>query len=358
MTFLASGSETPAGEAKRQILRAAQPRQAPDVESFYHLRNCDLTGRACNGTACFVARNARSEDAAEEDPRVYCLGRCFEAPAVGLSNLRPRMEIHSREGVILSRMVHGGARDLDAYRAAGGYRALEQGLAIDPGSLLDMVEKSGLRGRGGAGFPTGRKWLAAARESRSPKHVIANADEGDAGTYVDRFLLEDDPHALIEGMILCARAIGASRGWIYLRHEYPAAETVLRGALAELRKAGFLGQRIFGCDFDFDIEVVVGHGRYVCGEESALIRSIEGRRPEPVPHPPYPMESGLFGQPTVVNNVETLANIPWIVAHGAEAYRQIGVSQSRGTKVVSLNSLFVRPGLYEVEFGVTVRHIV
>lgn len=332
--------------------------RAPDVESFYHLRGCDLTRRACDGTACFVARNAGQRAATVGEPRVYCLGRCFEAPAVGLSDCRPRMEIHSREGVILSRLVTGGAHTLDAYRATGGYRSLGLGLAASPDALLEAVEKSGLRGRGGAGFSTGRKWRAAAQQTRSPKYVIANADEGDAGTYIDRFLLEDDPHVLIEGMALCARAIGASHGWIYLRHEYPAAEKMLRGALAEARGAGFLGRRILGHDFDFDIEIVVGHGSYICGEESALIRSIEGRRPEPSPHPPYPTESGLFGQPTVVNNVETLANIPWIVSQGVDAYRKMGFSQSRGTKVVSLNSLFVSPGLYEVEFGVTVRQIV
>lgn len=331
---------------------------APHVESFYHLRRCDLTGRACDGTACFVARNSRGEAVQVGEPRVYCLGRCFEAPAEGVSNHRPRIEVHSREGVILSRIAGGGARTLGAYRSFGGYRALERALTGSPDILSEVVEKSGLRGRGGAGFSTGRKWRAAASQTRSPKHVIANADEGDAGAYIDRFLLEEDPYALLEGMVLCAYAIGATHGWIYLRHEYPAAEAVLRGALAEARQAGLLGRRILGRDFDFDIEIVIGHGSYVCGEESALIRSIEGRRPEPVPHPPYPMESGLFGQPTVVNNVETLANVPWIVAHGTDAYRNMGFAQSRGTKVVSLNSLFAKPGLYEVEFGVTVRHIV
>lgn len=340
-----------------ELASGHRPREA-HVDSFYHLRGCDLAGRACHGTACFVARNSGKSATASGDPRVYCLGRCFEAPAVGLSTRRPGMAIHSRQGVILPRMISGGARAIDTYRAAGGYRALEQGLAASPEAILEEVENSGLRGRGGAGFPTGRKWRVAAQQARGPKHVIANADEGDAGAYIDRFLIEDDPHALIEGMALCAYVIGAARGWIYLRHEYPAAETVLRDALAEARSAGFLGERILGRDFDFDIEVVIGHGSYVCGEESALIRAIEGRRPEPTPHPPYPMESGLFGQPTIVNNVETLANIPWIVSHGAGAYRELGFSESRGTKVISLNSLFSKPGLYEVEFGVTLRHIV
>ncbi|MDR3402280.1 MAG: NADH-ubiquinone oxidoreductase-F iron-sulfur binding region domain-containing protein [Chthoniobacter sp.] len=293
-----------------------------------------------------------------EAPRVYCFGRCFEAPTVGLSGHRPRVEIHSTEGVILPRLVNGGARTLDSYRATGGYRALDRALESSPEATLEVVDRSGLRGRGGAGFPTGKKWRAAVREANTPKYLVANADEGDAGAYVDRFLLEDDPHVLIEGMLLCAHAIGAAHGWIYLRHEYPAAQLVLERALAEARDAGLLGKRILGHALDFDLELVVGHGSYVCGEESALLRSISGLRPEPMARPPYITQSGLFGQPTVMNNVETFANIPWIVTHGADSYRALGFSESHGTKVVSLNSLFAKPGLYEVDFGVSVRHIV
>ncbi len=340
--------------------RFAHRRYAPgaEVESFYHLRDCDLRGRACQGTACFVARQSRGEMPPTGDPRVYCLGRCFEAPATGLSGTRPRIEIHTREAIVLARLAKGGARTLEAYRATGGYGALEMALHAPPEEILAAVDHSGLRGRGGAGFPTGRKWRAAARQTATPKYLIANADEGDAGAYIDRFLLEDDPHALIEGMLLAAHAIGASRGWIYLRHEYPTAQTVLEQALAEARGAGLLGTRILGSDLDFDLNVFIGHGSYVCGEESALLHSIEGRRPEVMARPPYPTEHGLFGQPTVTNNIETLVNVPWIATHGGDAYRALGFSQSRGTKVVSLNSLFVRPGLYEIEFGVTGRHIV
>jgi len=277
---------------------------------------------------------------------------------MGLSDHRPRIEIHSREAIVLPRLVQGGAHTLAAYRAAGGYRALVNALAAPPEAVLAAIDDSGLRGRGGAGFPVGRKWRAAARQSAVPKYLVANADEGDAGAYIDRFLLEDDPHALIEGMLLAAHAIGASYGWIYLRQEYPAAQASLERALTEARGAGLLGPRILGSEQRFEIEVFVGHGSYVCGEESALQHSIEGRRPEAMARPPYPTEHGLFAQPTVTNNVETLVNVPWIVAHGAGAYRALGFSQSRGTKVVSLNSLFARPGLYEVEFGVPARHII
>jgi len=187
---------------------------------------------------------------------------------------------------------------------------------------------------------------------------VANADEGDPGAYLDRFLLEEDPHALIEGMAIAGYAVGASKGWIYLRKEYPEAQTTLECALSEARAAGLLGGSVLNSDFGFDIELFIGQGSYVCGEETALLNSIEGRRPEVRTRPPFPTEHGLFGRPTVVNNIETLVNIPWIVSHGGEAYRALGFSKSRGTKVISLNSLFRRAGLYEVEFGVTVRHII
>lgn len=340
--------------------RCVTQRYSPgaEVDSFYHLRGCRLTNHPCCGTACFVSRNSCGAADQIGDPRVYCLGRCFEAPATGLSDRRPRMEIHAREPVILARMAHGAVRTLKQYRAVGGYSALQRALSGPPEVVLDAIDESGLRGRGGAGFPTGRKWRSAARRAKVPKYIVANADEGDAGAYIDRFILEDDPHVLIEGMLLAAYAVGASHGYIYLRQEYPAAQPVLETALDELRDAGILGSHVLGTDFSFEIDLVMGHGSYVCGEESALLRSIEGQRPEVIPRPPYPTEHGLFGKPTVTNNVETLANVPWIVAHGREAYRALGFSQSRGTKVVSLNSLFTRPGLYEVEFGIPVRNIV
>ncbi len=332
-----------------------------DVESFYHLSHGGHTGKACQGTACFAARHfnpGRWAEAMQNDPRVYCLGECFAGPAKGQTKPRPPVRVSSREGIVLGRLAGGRVRALDAYRQQGGYAALAAALKNTTEAVLATVDKSGLRGRGGAGFPTGRKWRAVASQPPGQKYVIANADEGDAGAYIDRYLMEDDPHALIEGMILAGFAVGASKGYIYVRAEYPAADAILRAALDEARAAGWLGARVGGTEFSFELEVYSGHGSYVCGEETSLLRSIEGNRPEVMARPPYPTERGLFGRPTLLNNVETLFNIPWIVTHGGEAYAALGFSKSRGTKALSLNSLFNRPGLYEVEFGVTVRHIV
>ena len=310
-------------------------------------------GCACSGTACFVANHAFRDPQPDGDPQVFCLGRCFEAPAVGLSETRPRIGIHSSEPVLLSRIANGGARFLDEYCRTGGYQALDRALTESREAVLATIEDSGLRGRGGAGFPTGRKWRAAASRRRLPKFIVANADEGDAGAFSDRFLMEDDPHAIIEGMAIAAYAVGAAKGWIYLRQEYPAARVSLEHALAEARDFGILGG-----ERDFDIEIFMGHGSYICGEESSLLLAIEGRRPEVLARPPYPTERGLYGLPTVTNNIETFATVPWIIRNGSEAYQVMGFSKSRGTKLVSLNSLFRRPGLYEVEFGISVRRIV
>jgi len=332
-----------------------------DVESFYHLADGGYAGKACQGTACFAARHlnpARWAEAMRNNPRVYCLGECFASPAKGQTHPRPPVKVCSPHGIVLGRIANGGARTLAAYQGQGGYSALARALTLPSEQVLAAVEKSGLRGRGGAGFPTGRKWRSVAQQPLGLKYVVANADEGDAGAYIDRYLMEDDPHSLIEGMILAAYAVGASKGYIYVRTEYPQAGSSLRAALAEAYAAGWLGARVAGTNFSFDLEFSVGHGSYVCGEETSLLRSIEGKRPEVMARPPYPTERGLFDRPTLLNNVETLVNVPWIVAHGGEAYAALGFSKSRGTKALSLNSLFVRPGLYEVEFGVTVRHII
>ncbi len=325
----------------------------PETASFYHLEACDLTADPCGGTACFVAHNSLGHERSDPNPRVFCLGRCFEGPAVGLSNQRPTIRAFSSEAVLLGRILQGHGGSLAAYCRSGGYEAFDRAVAEPREQVLATLEDSGLRGRGGAGFPTGRKWRAVAQQAAQPKYLVANADEGDAGAFSDRFLMEDDPHALIEGMAIAAYATGATRGWIYLRHEYPAALVSLDHALAEARDFGILGG-----GRDFDIEVKAGRGSYICGEESALLRSIEGRRPEVMARPPYPTAHGLFGQPTVINNVETFATVPWIIRNGCEAYQVLGFSSSRGTKLISLNSLFKRPGLYEVEFGIPVRQIV
>jgi NADH:ubiquinone oxidoreductase subunit F (NADH-binding) len=296
--------------------------------------------------------------AISEEQRMYCLGNCFAAPASSSDIGRAKMRILSRAPIVLGPIIDGPISSLAASTARGGYRALDQALGWPRAELMSAVELSGLRGRGGAGFPTGKKWRAVAEQKGSEKFVVANADEGDPGAYIDRFLLEDDPHRLIEALAIAGYAVGAAKGYIYLRKEYPQARSALEQSLLEARREGFLGERIVHSDFSFEVELVVGQGSYVCGEETALLNSIEGRRPEVRLRPPYPSECGLFGKPTLINNVETLANIPWIVRNGGEAFRRLGFSNSRGSKVLSLNSLFHAPGLYEVDFGITIRQIV
>jgi NADH:ubiquinone oxidoreductase subunit F (NADH-binding) len=266
--------------------------------------------------------------------------------------------VRCREGIVLNRIAAGGAQGLESYTRQGGYRALEKALKQTPEGLVREMEASGLRGLGGAGFPAGRKWRTVFEAPGSQKYVVANCDEGDPGAYIDRFLVEDDPHCLIEAMTITAYAVGAQKGWVYVRKEYPQAEAILKRAFAEAGRERLLGERILNGEFSFDLEIHAGGGSYICGEETALLNSIEGRRPEVRARPPFPAQHGLFGRPTLVHNVETLANVPWIIQHGGEAFRSLGFSHSRGNKLVSLNSLFNRPGLYEVEFGVPVRHIV
>jgi formate dehydrogenase iron-sulfur subunit len=266
--------------------------------------------------------------------------------------------IHAREAVVARHLGHHATPTLEAYRSRGGYRALNLALRRTPEEVVGVVEASELQGRGGAAFPTGRKWRAVLQQAAREKYVVANADEGDPGAYIDRFILEDNPHGVIEALAIAGYAVGARRGYIYLRAEYPDAARRLAAAIEEARQARLLGAPLLGTGFSIDVHVEVGRGSYVCGEETALLNAIEGRRPEVRVRPPYPAESGLFGRPTLVNNVETLAAIPWIVEHGADAYRRLGVSTSRGTKVLSLNSLFRRPGLFEVEFGIPVRQVV
>ncbi|MBI5759159.1 MAG: SLBB domain-containing protein [Planctomycetales bacterium] len=327
--------------------------------SFYHLGETTIRDQPCQGLACFVARHVAPnwEAACSQRPPVYCLGKCYAAPACGTDTARPHIAIDAPSGIVLSRLAIGGARTLAAYMAMDGYSRLSDWLGRRPTDILDEVEASGLRGRGGAGFPAGKKWRAVAAQDAQPKYVIANADEGDPGAYIDRFLIEDDPHTLIEALILAGYAVGAQHGAVYLRKEYPEAQQILTQAIAEARDAGLLGENVSGTGFAFELEVFSGQGSYVCGEETALLNSMEGLPPMVRPRPPYPTQHGLFGKPTLVNNVETLANIPWILQHGGAAYHARGFSRSRGTKVLSLNSLFRRPGLYEVEFGVPIRHV-
>ena len=248
---------------------------------------------------------------------------------------------------------------LEEYRSCDGYRGLERALReMTPGEVVAEMVASGLRGRGGAGFPTGTKWSLTAKEKASPKYMICNADEGDPGAFMDRSVLEGDPHRVLEGMLIAAYAIGASLGYVYVRAEYPLAIARLKRAIADARSAGLLGERILGSDFSFDLKIKEGAGAFVCGEETALIASIEGKRGMPRRRPPYPSTSGLHGKPTCINNVETLANIPWILRRGAAAFAAYGTETSKGTKVFALAGKVKRSGLIEVPMGMTIRDIV
>ncbi|GLY36846.1 NADH dehydrogenase subunit F [Amycolatopsis sp. NBRC 101858] len=267
--------------------------------------------------------------------------------------------IHQRDGLRLLRRV--GVVDpssLDDYRAAGGYAALRNALRMGEAAVIREVTDSGLLGRGGAAFPTGRKWAATAAQPTGPHYLVCNADESEPGTFKDRVLLEGDPFALVESMTIAAFAIGARQGYVYLRGEYPRALRLLRNALEVCRERGFLGVDIMGHEgFSFDIEIRRGAGAYICGEETAIFNSIEGFRGEPRTKPPFPVEQGLFGKPTVVNNVETLVNVPLILTEGAAAYRSLGTEASAGPKLFCLSGNVERPGVYEVPFGTTLRSL-
>jgi NADH-quinone oxidoreductase subunit F len=240
---------------------------------------------------------------------------------------------------------------LDSYRLHGGYDALRAAIDLGPAGVLREVADSKLLGRGGAAFPTGRKWEAVARNPRRPHYLVCNADESEPGTFKDRVILEDDPFRVIEAMTIAGFATGCEQGYLYLRGEYPLAWERLVDAVTEARARGCLGQDILGSGIDFDIELRKGAGAYICGEETALFNSLEGYRGEPRNKPPFPVDSGLFGRPTVVNNVETLINVPDIVAEGGLAYAQIGTASSTGTRLFCLSGRVTRPGLYEVPFG-------
>ncbi len=244
------------------------------------------------------------------------------------------------------------------YIAIGGYSALAKALTMAPEEVIEEVTRSRLRGRGGAGFPTGRKWELCRRVPGTKKYVVCNADEGDPGAYMDRSVLEGNPHVVIEGMSIGAYAVGADEGYVYVRAEYPLAVKHLRVAIAQAEELGLLGDDILGTGFSFRLHVFEGAGAFVCGEETALIASIEGRRGQPRPRPPYPVESGLFGRPTVINNVETWANVPHIIGRGADWFRSLGTEGSPGTKIFSLTGRVRNTGLVEVPMGTTLRELI
>jgi len=248
--------------------------------------------------------------------------------------------------------------DINDYLAVDGYKALEDVIKMEPQEVIDIIKDSELRGRGGAGFPTGNKWQFTKDAKGSSKYVVCNADEGDPGAFMDRSILEGDPHAVLEAMAIAAYAIGANQGYIYIRAEYPIAVTRLQIAIEQAKELGLLGQNIMGSDFSFDIELRLGAGAFVCGEETALIESIEGKRGIPRNKPPFPANKGLWSKPTLINNVETYANICPIIRNGADWFKSIGTEKSRGTKVFSLGGKVLHTGLIEVPMGTTFREIV
>lgn len=248
--------------------------------------------------------------------------------------------------------------NLDEYIIRGGYIGLKKALQMEPMAVVNEVKTSGLRGRGGAGFPTGMKWQFANSSAGSKKYIVCNADEGDPGAFMDRSLLEGDPHAVLEGMMIAGRAIGADEGYIYVRSEYPLAIKRLRTAIGQAENYGLLGENILGLGFNFKIKIKEGAGAFVCGEETALLASIEGKRGVPRHRPPFPAVEGLWGKPTCINNVETLANVPLILRNGAEKFASVGTEGSKGTKVFALTGKVNNTGLVEVPMGVTIREVV
>jgi NADH-quinone oxidoreductase subunit F len=387
---------------------AVAPAEAYGVATFYALFATNprppVVAHICDDIACRLAgaealcadltRGVAPAGEAARDGQVTwlrspCLGLCDRAPAAmfTIAGEHPKTFTHAPidaagaigllesvnenaysftdrtppppEGAgLLGRIGVVDPTSLDDYRAHGGYRALPLALEMGPERVIAEVTDSRLLGRGGAAFPTGRKWTAVAAQAAQPHYLVCNADESEPGTFKDRVLLEGDPFATVEAMTIAAFATGASKGYLYIRGEYPEAEARVTNAIERAREAGLLGDEILGSGFAFDIELRRGAGAYICGEETALFESIEGKRGEPRNKPPFPVEVGLFGKPTVVNNVETLANVLRIVTDGGEAFARVGTEGSTGPKLFCLSGHVAKPGVYEVEFGATLRDLI
>ncbi len=282
-----------------------------------------------------------------------------DEPVEGNVSLNDTVFYKAQNRVVLRNCGLINPESIDEYIAMDGYAALGKVLTeMTPEEVIKEVSDSGLRGRGGGGFPTGRKWALTAPNKADQKYVVCNADEGDPGAFMDRSVLEGDPHSLIEAMAIAGYAIGATEGYVYVRAEYPIAVARLQIAIDQAREYGLLGKNIFGSGFDFDLFIRLGAGAFVCGEETALMTSIEGNRGEPRPRPPYPAVKGLYGKPTVENNVETFANIPQIILRGAEWFASMGTEKSKGTKVFALGGKIKHTGLVEIPMGTTLREII
>ncbi len=330
----------------------------------------------CSGTACLCAgtqhklkENLAKSFREEEIGEMCCLGRCHENSAFHYDG-------HNYSGDVSPNFGSNGTPKLnheDKYNVASKGAGILTGIPLTIEDCRDILGKlfktaaedvlkeikaSGLRGRGGAGFPIGFKLEACRKAEGNPKFIVCNADEGDPGSYSDRYVLEKQPYSLLMGMLMAGYAIGSERGVMYIRYEYPESIGINQKAIAELRTAGLLGENILGSRFSFEFKIIEARGAYICGEETALLASIEGQRPEVRVRPPYPVTYGLFGKPTVVNNVETLANLPWILQNGGGAYAKIGTEKSTGTKLISLDSAFNKPGIYEVDMGTPLTKVV
>ena len=363
-----------------------------DVEVAVGLATCGIAAGA-EGVYSRLVASLREHGLPTAVKRVGCVGMCYNEPLVDVLAQDGRRYTYGPvqgddiERIVLEHIVGGrpvedllvaddgffarqvrivlencgliDPESLDEYRDRGGYEGLRRAASEKtPGEVIEEIKDSGLRGRGGAGFLTATKWGFAARESAPEKIVVCNGDEGDPGAFMDRSVLEGDPHRVLEGMAIAAYAIGAANGYAYVRAEYPLAIERLEKAIVAAREAHLLGERILGTGFSFDVTIKAGAGAFVCGEETALIASIEGKRGMPRRRPPYPTTSGLWGRPTVINNVETFANVPWIMRHGAKAFARYGTERTKGTKVFALAGKVKHSGLVEVPMGMTIREIV
>jgi NADH-quinone oxidoreductase subunit F len=293
----------------------------------------------------------------EGDPLFeYVLGASVENETIPTVMDFPRFNMERR--IVIEECGLIDPEDINQYIAKGGYSALFKALALEPDEVIHEVLASGLRGRGGAGFPTGKKWEFARNAGGQEKTVICNADEGDPGAYMDRTILESNPHQLLEGIAICAYAVGAQKAIVYVRSEYPLAVKTMITAISQARETGLLGKEILGTNFNLEVSLFRGSGAFVCGEETALIQSIEGKRGMPQYRPPYPVQAGLWGQPTVINNVKTLSSLPAILKHGARWYREMGAPESPGTAVFSVVGKVVHPGLVEIAMGTSLRTLI
>jgi NADH-quinone oxidoreductase subunit F len=331
----------------------------------------------CNGSACLCAGTQdgvhealAGHFKAEEIGHMTCLGRCHENSAFHYQGKNYSAKSSAEISQILSDT--DSDQNADTYTVAANhevltapypgfeahYSILKEALKKGKDAALEEIKKANVRGRGGAGFPMWIKLNGCAIEESDRKFIICNADEGDPGAFSDRYLLEQRPHSILLGMMIAGFITGADWGILYIRAEYPESVDIVNDAVAELRKHGLLGENIEGSGFNFDFKVIQAQGAYICGEETALINSLEGQRPEVRTRPPYPTQLGLFNKPTVVNNPETLAAVPWILHHGGDAYKAIGTEQSSGTKLISLDSYFNKPGIYEVEMGTSLHEVI